>query len=228
MSNLAKQTQQSLSGHDQTVQTNASEGEWMYLTDASQVTGVSERTLRRHIKRNLLKSKRLGKLANSPLQVWITPEHKNALKEEINPEFAEVEDFFEEVGKSDSMTDEVEIAEPSEVEDNNSTNKKSRPVEVDQLIRAITETFGNKLDEQKEVIFQLRQDLHEKETQLRLLPDLQKKLEEEEKLKSFETAALQKQIEELNKENSELKAAAEQLQKAANEKKSLWSWFTGK
>ena len=56
----------------------------------------------------------------------------------------------------------------------------------------------------------------------------QMKLEEEEKLKDFETTALRKQIEELNKENADLKEAAEQLRKTALEKKSLWSWFTGK
>ena len=96
------------------------------------------------------------------------------------------------------------------------------------LGKSIAEQFGNKLDEHKEVIFQLRHELQEKETQLRLLPDLQKKLEEEEKLKDFETTALRKQIEELNKENAILKEAAELQTKAASKKKSAWSWLTGK
>ncbi len=97
MSNLAKDTipQQTLSGHDQTVQTKVEEGSWMYLGDAATATGVSERTLRRHVKKKVLKSRRLGKLVNSPLQVWITPDYKNVAEEETTVEFAEVEDFFE-------------------------------------------------------------------------------------------------------------------------------------
>ncbi len=225
MSNLPKEavSPKSLSAVDQTVQTKAQEGEWMYLADAARATGMSERTLRRHLKKNALRSKRLGKLANSPLQVWITPEFKADPEEEIATEIADV-DFFDAVEEdSDFSQEENDEAVPSQQKQGFDAS-----IELEKVVKAIAEQFGNKLDEQKEVIFQLRHELQEKETQLRLLPDLQKKLEEEEKLKDFETSALKKQIEELNKENAELKETAESLKKAASEKKSMWSWFTGK
>lgn len=209
----------SLSDHP--VQTSAQEGSWMLLQDAVQATGVSEKTLRRYVKKKVLQSKRMGKLANSPLQVWITPEFAKNINDDIPEEQDEL----------DVVDAEAESIENEYTEEDFSTSEKPQlnpSLEVEQIIKSIAEQFGNKLDEHKEVIFQLRHELQEKETQLRLLPDLQKKLEEEEKLKDFETTALRKQIEELNKENADLKEAAEQLRKTALEKKSLWSWFTGK
>jgi len=193
----------------------------MLLQDAVQATGVSEKTLRRYVKKKVLQSKRMGKLANSPLQVWITPEFAKNINDDIPEEQDEL----------DVVDAEAESIENEYTEEDFSTSEKPQlnpSLEVEQIIKSIAEQFGNKLDEHKEVIFQLRHELQEKETQLRLLPDLQKKLEEEEKLKDFETTALRKQIEELNKENADLKEAAEQLRKTALEKKSLWSWFTGK
>jgi transcriptional regulator with XRE-family HTH domain len=206
---------------DQPVQTLAQEGSWMSLQEAVQATGVSEKTLRRYVKKKALQSKRLGKLANSPLQVWITPE----FAKDVNDDIPEEQDDLDVVdAESESIEDEY-IEEDFSPEEKPRSNPSQ---EVEQIIKTIAEQFGNKLDEQKEVIFQLRHELQEKDTQLRLLPDLQKKLEEEEKLKDFETTALKKQIEELNKENAELKEAAEQSSKAASQKKNFWGWFTGK
>lgn len=222
MTRLSKQPMAKMpSMSDQPVQTSAQEGSWMSLQEAVQATGVSEKTLRRYVKKKVLQSKRLGKLANSPLQVWITPE----FAKDVNDDIPEEQDDLDVVdAESESIEDEY-IEEDFSPEEKPRSNPSQ---EVEQIIRTIAEQFGNKLDEQKEVIFQLRHELQEKDTQLRLLPDLQKKLEEEEKLKDFETTALKKQIEELNKENAELKEATEQLSKAASEKRSIWSWFTGK
>jgi chromosome segregation ATPase len=206
---------------DHLVQTSAQEGSWMSLQDAVQATGVSEKTLRRYVKKKVLQSKRLGKLANSPLQVWITPEFAKDVDDDI-PEDQEDLDVVD--AESESIEEEY-IEEDFSPEDKPRSNPS---MEIEQIIKSIAEQFGNKLDEHKEVIFQLRHELQEKETQLRLLPDLQKKLEEEEKLKDFETTALRKQIEELNKENAILKEAAELQTKAASKKKSAWSWLTGK
>jgi len=221
MTRLSKQpTSKPAISADQAVQTTAQEGTWMFLQDAVQATGVSEKTLRRYAKKKALQSRRLGKLANSPLQVWITPDFSNKVKE--NP-----------IEENDSELDVVE-AEPESIDTEYTEEEDFTPgdaqqsnpsLEVDRVIKMLAEQFGNKLDEHKEVIFQLRHELQEKETQLRLLPDLQKKLDEEEKLKEFETAALKKQIEELNKENADLKDTAEQLKKAA-EKKSWWNWLS--
>ncbi len=222
MTRLSKQPSIKMpSMSDHLVQTSAQEGSWMSLQDAVQATGVSEKTLRRYVKKKVLQSKRLGKLANSPLQVWITPEFAKDVDDDI-PEDQEDLDVVD--AESESIEEEY-IEEDFSPEDKPRSNPS---MEIEQIIKSIAEQFGNKLDEHKEVIFQLRHELQEKETQLRLLPDLQKKLEEEEKLKDFETTALRKQIEELNKENAILKEAAELQTKAASKKKSAWSWLTGK
>ncbi len=208
---------------DQTAQTTVEEGTWMMIQDAVKACCVSEKTIRRYIKSKALKSRRLGKLSNSPLQVWITNEFsKSTLEEPVEEETEEEVEFLdaETENLDGSYIEEDFTPEPEPVQ--------NVSLEIDRVIRSIAEQFGSKLDEHKEVIFQLKQELQEKEIQLRLLPDLQKKLEEEEKLKHFETTALQKQVEELNKENAELKEVAEQLKKAAAEKKSWWSWLSGK
>ena len=59
---------------DEAVKTNIQEGNWMFLQAAVEATGLHEKTLRRRVKRGELKTRRLGKLQNSPVQYWITPD----------------------------------------------------------------------------------------------------------------------------------------------------------
>jgi hypothetical protein len=73
------------------------------------------------------------------------------------------------------------------------------------VIRSITEQFAEKLDEQRGLIYTLRNELHEKEVQVRLLPDLQKQMEEREKLDEFEKRALEKQVAALQQELDRLR-----------------------
>ncbi len=71
---------------------------------------------------------------------------------------------------------------------------------VAELVRLIANEFAEKLDQQTQLNWQLKRELEDKERQLLLLPDLQKRAEEERKateLKTLETIALQKQITEM-------------------------------
>jgi hypothetical protein len=163
---------------DQTVQTDGENGSWMFLPEASEATGLSEKTLRRYIKKKLLKSKRLGKSMNSPLQVWVTPSTAKDVDETLVAE--EVIDVFD---ADDEIESPTENFSPHSTEAATGRNYDAAGGEVDRIVRAIAEQFAAKLDEHKELIFELRNELHDKDRQLRLLPDMQKKLEEAEQMK---------------------------------------------
>jgi predicted DNA-binding transcriptional regulator AlpA len=213
---------------DQTVQTDGENGSWMLLPEASEATGLSEKTLRRYIKKKTVKSRRLGKSVNSPLQVWITPSTAKDVQED-HGSAEEVVDVFD--ADHDEIEGQVENFSPESNEPVSGGGADAAGVQVDRIVRAIAEQFAAKLDEHKELIFELRNELHDKERQLRLLPDMQKKLEETEKMSSFENQALQKQIEELKLEaerlRSEAEAAKQQLQQAKQPKTSWLSRLFG-
>jgi len=199
---------------DQTVRATMSEGKWMSLNEAVAATGLSEKTIRRYIKRNLVKYRRLGKQSNSPLQIWVTPELQTLSS--VDPL------------SLDDMADVFEV-ESEDLEDQGTTEAEAAPHleasnEINAIVRTIAEQFAQKLDEQKELLYELKQELHDKDIQLRLLPDLQKKLEEGERMSSFETAALKTQVEALQAENEELKRIAAETQ-ARTESESKKSWW---
>jgi len=49
------------------------EGQWLSLAEAANLTGLSVITLRRYVKSKRVKARRLGKTANAKLQVYVTP-----------------------------------------------------------------------------------------------------------------------------------------------------------
>jgi hypothetical protein len=196
---------------DQVAQAPTQDGEWMFLQRASEVTGLHEKTLRRYIKKKVLKWKRLGKQTNSPLQVWITPEVLHTVEAETS--------LAEEV---QDVVDDEEPLDSSPVAGNQQNIGLDSNIE--RVLKILAQQFADKLDEQKQLIFEMRGELVEKEKQLMLLPDLQKKMEETEKLSEFERSALQKQVEELRQENEKLRAEAEM----SKSKKGWWGWFLGR
>lgn len=205
---------------DQVVQTSPVSGQWMSLQDATTATGRSEKTLRRYIKKGGLKAKRLGKLPNSPIQVWIEPEAFNDMgdEEDATAEIFEAETDIEDAEAIDSSDNFA----PRENFAPSGTSGQDAGLEV--ALKIITEQFSQHLGEQKSVMIELQRELKEKELQLRLLPDLQKQLRDREALEKsveFEKTALEKQIEALKQENDQLKQQVESVK--TPEKKSWWS-----
>jgi hypothetical protein len=200
---------------DQTVQTRIVEGKWMLLQEAAESTGLSEKTLRRYTKRKQVKWRRLGKQTNSPIQIWVNSDLKE-LADKDPLSLDGVSDVF------DAEAEDVEL-ETSESEIESAVQGDQQPVMTD-VIRTIANEFANKLDQQRELIYELRHDLHEKDVQLRLLPDLQKQLEEKEKLVAFETSSLQKQVSALASQNEALMLESTELKSKleAIEKKGSW------
>ena len=97
--------------------------------------------------------------------------------------------------------------------------------QIDHILQTITNQFVEKLDQRNEVIHSLQSELQQKETQLRLLPDLQKQADEK-RLEEFRANALEKQNEALRIENEKLKLTVEQLSQPEPQK-SFWGWFVG-
>ncbi len=209
---------------DQVVQTKVEDGQWMLLNEAQAATGLSEKTLRRYIKRGTLKFRKLGKQTNSPFQIWVTA----SLKVEETTSAEDVPEFFdfsdeETDGPVEPQEDSQTAAEPEEKSEQTESRAETNiGIELDRVVRTIAHQFSEKLDQQKEVIFELRQELTEKEIQLRLLPDLQKQLEDKEKLADFQTKALEKQVEQLIDANNLLRDEAERAKLALEQAEQPW------
>ncbi|CAN5130470.1 hypothetical protein BH10CYA1_BH10CYA1_62770 [soil metagenome] len=212
---------------DQAVQTKVEDGQWMLLNEAQAATGLSEKTLRRYIKRGTLKFRKLGKQTNSPFQIWVT----SSLKVEEKESTQDVPEFFEFNDEETELFNDQESGAPEASGQEEDEGGEEQPqssaetnigIELDRVVRTIAQQFSEKLDQQKEVIFELRQELTEREMQLRLLPDLQKQLEEKEKLADFQTKALEKQVEQLIDANERLREEAEHVKLALEQAEQPW------
>jgi len=196
------------------------EGRWMSMQQAIIVTGLTERTLRRHIKRGSLKFRRQGKQRNSPLELWITPD---------------ISKFVDLDSQDDSQTIEVFDVDPNDSEDNafdttpdatvnvrmeDSQASAQKPTDLERVLETITGQFLKQLEQKNEMLYELRTELQDKDRQLKLLPDLQKQAAERHDAE-FKSIALEKQIEELKLLNENLQQAAATAT-LAQSKKSWW------
>lgn len=211
---------------DQTVQTKVEDGQWMVLNEAQAATGLSEKTLRRYIKRGVVKARKLGKQTNSPFQIWVTANLKVEETEatEDVPEFFDFNDEeMEDLTDTEASGATATAAKEEAKEERSRTQPETNVgVEIDLVVRTMVHQFSEKLDQQKEVIYELRQELNDKERQLRLLPDLQKQIEEKEKLADFQTRALEKQVQELIDVNERLRKEADQVKSALEQAEQPW------
>jgi hypothetical protein len=186
---------------------NVEQGTWMYYDQATVATGKSEKTLKRYVKKGELKWRRMGRQINSPVQVWITPELIASVGGEVD-EKVDDPDIF------DADTNEVDFspaaAEPGPPPTQQAQESSTEPYE--RMIKLMVGEFTVQLDRQRDVLFQLRTELQEKEIQLRLLPDLQKQLEAKETEAHLKTTALEKQIEALQTSFQHQGKVVEELQ----------------
>ncbi|MDZ4834686.1 MAG: hypothetical protein SGJ27_12985 [Candidatus Melainabacteria bacterium] len=188
--NLAKST----TPQSDASQTDVEQGRWMYYDEAVTATGKSEKTLKRYIKKGELQSRRMGKQINSPVQIWIPSNFVTARAHE--EETLEDPDIF------DSEAQEVEdfspeYDDPQEQEESVPSEEASHTDQYERLVKLMVGEFTVQLDRQKEVLFELRRELEQKEIQLRLLPDLEAKLHQKEIDAHVQTKALEKNIESL-------------------------------
>lgn len=202
------------------------DGAWMTMAQAILMTGLSERTLRRHMSKGLLKFKRKGKQHNSPVELWITPEI-GKFAEQNEPESGDDGEVIEIFDATPEYSEET----ANDVEGSSGAGP-ARQTEPDSvlMLRMITDQFFEKLEKKNEILLELKTEIQDKDRQLKLLPDLEK-LADERQLAELKAIALEKQIEELKQLNEQLKQQAETAEekvRLSQEKKSWWKMlFTG-
>ncbi|HNA72315.1 MAG TPA: hypothetical protein PKW73_03200 [Candidatus Obscuribacter sp.] len=217
-------------GQSQPVATTASdkaargESQWLFLQEVADLSGLSEKTVRRHIKKGTLKAKK-GKAANARIQVLITPEILASISKESPTEELEEDAGFENIDFEEVSAEEV----TEETASDGVTDFSPNPAEKMQadmemfkgIINEMMAPLVKRVEEQARTLHEQERVIQDQKTQLRLLPDIQAREESERKAREMaelEKQALVKQIEALKTAQEELKATAE---KAAELEKQL-------
>lgn len=200
-----------LNGH--AVQTDIQEGQWLSLKEAAEKTGLSQKTLRRYVKKKTLRTRRLGKSTNSPIQVLLTDDLLD-MNQTVEQEV--IEEATVELDDSEDVTfDEEE--EESDLNFSPESKQEQFDIQRDAFRVAIDECLKpliSRIEEQSAIIM-------DKERQLKLLPDLEKQAREKEEaanLKAFENEALKKQLELLREEKESAEKIAQLSESVAKER----------
>ncbi|MBX9724277.1 MAG: hypothetical protein K2X81_22905 [Candidatus Obscuribacterales bacterium] len=213
-------------------------GQWMFLQEASTATELSEKTLRRNIKKGVLKARK-GKAVNAKIQVFITPDLLGKLQDPAQ------EDLEDDACLDNVQIEEFTVEDMSESSDEGSvqqqdfnpekqTNAASDMEAMKAFIGELMNPLVKRVEEQAVVLQEQERKIAEQKTQLRLLPDLQTKEENERKareLAELELVALKKQIDALQKEKEELGTTAQkaaELEREIEILKAPWwkKWFS--
>ena len=188
--------------------------QWLFLQDAAELTGLSEKTLRRNIKKGALKARK-GKTVNAKIQVLISSDFLGRVNKE-----AQVEETDEDTNLDGINIEEVSVEEVTYTTDHEDASdfspKSEKPLMDKELVQSLlNELMGpllKRVEEQAVVLRDQERTIEDQKTQLRMLPDIQKREEEERQareLAELEKQALLKQVEALQSEQAELKAAAD-------------------
>ena len=142
------------------------EGKWLSLQKASNVTGLSMATLRRYVKKKKLESRRLGRTSNSKVQVYITSDMVEDRKEErvstdgfeevldpLNAELVDQEEDDDDDDEGHELVDQTSLA----VETPNWL--KQRVEEKDDHIQELLQETESKIQEKDKKIEQLQMQL---------------------------------------------------------------------
>jgi|GEM_PF-2882540 hypothetical protein len=200
------------------------ESQWLFLQEVAELSGLSEKTVRRHIKKGTFKAKK-GKAANARIQVLITPEILASISKESSAEELEEDGGLESIDFEEVSVEEVS----EETASNDVTDFSPNPAEKVQadmevfkgIINEMMAPLVKRVEEQARTLHEQERVIQDQKIQLRLLPDIQAREESERKareLAELEKQALTKQIEALKIAEIELKATAE---KAAELEKQL-------
>lgn len=208
--------------------TKVEAGEWLFLQEAADSLGLSEKTLRRNIKKGALKARK-GKAVNAKIQVYITqdfltkqsPEapsddtEDDTILDNVHIEEYTVEDVTDELAGTGTPTAEVEDFSPQSTVAGMPRDLPAIKELVNELMGPLVRRIEEQtiaLNEQNRTIREQENAIEEQKIQLRLLPDLRAREEQERKereLAELEKQALKKQIEAMEAAQEALKAEAE-------------------
>lgn len=196
---------------DQTVQTNlVVEGTWMNLKEASDHTGLSEKTLRRYAKRKLLKTRRVGKTANAKIQILVNDSLRNFEEQDDAVSAEEVTFEDQELG-----TDEAEL-ESLDFAPEDGAHSLPNKAQLQDLVQELLGPLLSRVEQQAVQLSEKDKIIVEQSRQLRLIPDFQKQArerEQEAKLREFEAEALKKQVAALEESKASAESLAAEAQK---------------
>jgi len=186
------------------------------VKEAAALMGCDERWIRERLNQGQLKGEKKsiglkekwfvykGEIDAALARKGVFP---SAAPEQVSSEPAQSTQYF----GVDSSAETVETVDAQVTEDNVASDSTTS---VAELVRLIANEFAHKLDEQTQLNWQLKRELEDKERQLLLLPDLQKRAEDERKaaeLKTLESIALQKQIAEMEAGSQKARDLAEKV-----------------
>lgn len=186
-----------------------SAGQWMYLNEAAELTQLSEKTLRRHIKRGLLKAKK-GKTVNAKIQVLLDSDTLAKISTALPVEEVD-EDFTIDGVELDEQSTDSEDATATDFSPNPSPELKPDMDMFKNIINEMMSPLLKRVEEQAILLQKQEREIENHKVELRLLPDIQtrEKLEREAReLAELEKIALQKQIKAMEAEKEELAAQA--------------------
>lgn len=180
------------------------------VKEAAQALGVSVRTVQHRLNTGELKGKRTpNQYGVSEWRVWPNKE----ILERLSPGKT-----FEELDFS-APQEEFQGGDSSAVVDAETVESDKQDLDelsLRTIVRELTQQFAETLSREKSIVAQLQRDLEDKDRQLKLLPDYQKRAEDQRKeaeLKELESIALRKQVEALKAEEEAKQAEISRLAK---------------
>lgn len=205
------------------------------VKQVSEVLGVSTRAILKRLDKKQLKgTRRLNKFGVEEWWIYPTAEIKAALEKAgridvLGPQGSYADaDIIEVESELTAPDDDEAVYEDSQTPDPGAWTEEARSATGDVAEGVWNNIIGRFLGELKErdqLIGEMRSELAEKERQLKLLPDFQKRAEDERKaseLKELEAEALRKQIAAIESVKEQAKAscraAEEEVQRLKDEK----------
>ena len=183
------------------------------VEEAANILGTTDRTVRRMLN--------AGKLAGSQHMdkgklVWRVHATKEILQK-VTPSIEDPIETDATVVESMAPDDEPDVTESWRQD---TTGRATAA--VDEFWNQLAEKFLEKIEQKDQAIGALKVELSEKDRQLRLLPDLQKRLQDEQdqrNLAAQQSVALEKQIEAMKQLSDEEKSALEAKLQISEEQK---------
>lgn len=188
----------------------------MDYLDAAVATKKSEKTIKRYVKKGTLKWKRMGSQSNSPVHVWITPSFIESISGEKDQKIEDPDIFEAESHEVDFSPTEAELTAQASTTEQKTAGLDGKEPSYKQLIESFVTEFRIQLNNQRDECLALKKELDEKDRQLKLLPDLQKQLEERERQTHIQKTSLEHQVETLRITMENQQKVVDQLQSEAD------------
>ena len=183
---------------------------YLSVDETAEILRTTDRTVRRMLNDGRLAGSQYMDKGKLVWRVHATKEILQKLESAFKADGISLEAIDAEEVEAEAALD---SATPEQAENWQEAARSHAAGAVDEFWNQIASKFMERLEVKDQMIGEMRKELAEKERQLRLLPDLEKRAEEERKateLKELEAEALRKQISSMQEDQN---AKAEELQR---------------